>query len=1213
MALSLDKQRNRINEAYLHYPNIPSGYLGIKVRPEGIKSFNILKNNRDIRIPLQYKFIGSEKIYRIYITGFEYTTESPYTVDKIVISAKNTQTDRQYEIFYKDTITEIENDEPVIKSTIKSGEYKFEMNSTTEWKEEYIQDESGICVGDFGYTAGDKYKDIIESEDNYTQHIISSEAPGVFTLEGIHDSWDANFHTGLCFFELKDTNNVWVKITVDYYSEYGKLGTYELVYNPYLNDEVGILGECKLVSTAEQTQYYTHSREDLDEETGYLKPRIVLDAIEDNSEFLQLELDGIDQVLPFQKNEDPTKVIPNIEGLGNINYEFVAGAYTSGSGLDHSGIKYESYQITPDIIYNKTRYTNELSTNGSVPSGYYYMGKSTIIEHGSDNSYYSYINDIEKFVTRYNKDFRKYNAFANPNRKGYYANYNPFRNIPGQIIHTHDEVNGRVKGYDQNNQNYYLYKYLGLPSWIEGISLKIKDYSYLNSKSYSLSFVFFSHDDDGHGCIFSDQVSEYFIANVPALYYSELGMSDSGHSQDYYVMTPSHYTDLEYTRNFESGDHGLANNNGSPYNHILRHLNEIGYENVVAYEGWGNNYSLSSVDSDHLAGASSSTTVTAGHGGRIFDGEYDANGQLIGDSGIREYGHFISDYLERVGSESHYPKVTARVFGFDKEGRQYNGDQFETLDWDPGISASHNYFGGNKYINYFYNPGGILQDVYHVKGDRYAFPQNQIPALYINPHPRQDEFTLIWEFSSGIKEYYNDPDKDGYYIVGLDIPSGLIPWNKSKTETITRDYGSDGVFYNCYIYNTYPDQARTVIRLFHNYKLILNTTSNLDDDFINRFPNKGGKLVLQTDLRWKYDADDGSTRYAKAGINGREDVTVSNLLINSDDYSGELSPKNFILNYDNHPDITDSDYSVRNLSEKYIFDRYIDKDGNAWNDEFNGNYKYISSSSIQMKNFQEYIPVKNGYRFIKTSNDVDNKLLGPAIYVFNINALNVKSDAKILLKFRTFDNEPIVKETTLVKLNYIKNKDLDDISSIISKEESPILVDTEKDNYFLPVVFCVKDTIYLEEIEFKSDSAEETDEKIVCNLINFGVYQINITEFNTIEKENCKKLINETTSPIKFLDRDWDFRNYVVLQSVVNVREIDVPVLTKTFKLRYLPQYSYQIPLFRKYINNDNEEIAIYTCDINSNVVEFQNNTNYTYEIDYIKDFTSDAKIKIKS
>lgn len=203
----LDWDSMNINEttggkSFIHYPNIPSGYPSIAVELESFGEFRLPKNynSGDETTAKRYPetYLGSDKNYYVFIPMYEYTTNTGVHVTKVVTTLQRNDTQ---EIL-------IPSDEKSVEST--NGFYRFH-NTTDDGSDIYY----------------------IQKNDSWfsPEHLCSFK-----------EDKDIDFNimksNSLYYVNIGPTCNVQLELTVDYYFYNIKLGTYTVVFNPYMLDVI---------------------------------------------------------------------------------------------------------------------------------------------------------------------------------------------------------------------------------------------------------------------------------------------------------------------------------------------------------------------------------------------------------------------------------------------------------------------------------------------------------------------------------------------------------------------------------------------------------------------------------------------------------------------------------------------------------------------------------------------------------------------------------------------------------------------------------------------------------------------------------------------------------------------------------------------------------------------------------------------------------------
>ena len=204
----LDWDSMNINEttggkSFIHYPNIPSGYPSVAVELESFGEFRLPKNynSGDETTAKRYPetYLGSDNNYYVFIPMYEYTTNTGVHVTKVVTTLQRNDT--------QESLIPQDQKEKSIEST--SGFYRFRV------KEE-------------------------NSDIYYIQKRTSWFDPK--DLCSFKEDEDINFNKmdsySLYKVNIGPTCNVQLELTVDYYFYNVKLGTYTVVFNPYMLDRI---------------------------------------------------------------------------------------------------------------------------------------------------------------------------------------------------------------------------------------------------------------------------------------------------------------------------------------------------------------------------------------------------------------------------------------------------------------------------------------------------------------------------------------------------------------------------------------------------------------------------------------------------------------------------------------------------------------------------------------------------------------------------------------------------------------------------------------------------------------------------------------------------------------------------------------------------------------------------------------------------------------
>lgn len=204
----LDWDSMNINEttggrSFIHYPNIPSGYPSVAVELESFGEFRLPRNYNSgkgenaKRYPETY--LDSDNNYIVFIPMYEYTTNTGVHVTKVVTTLQRNDTQ---EIL-------IPSDEKSIEST--SGFYRFKNDNVNIY---YIQ------------------KTTSWFNPEHLGSFREKTTPSGKIVVDINKMKDISLYE----VNIGPSCNVQLELTVDYYFYNVKLGTYTVVFNPYMLD-----------------------------------------------------------------------------------------------------------------------------------------------------------------------------------------------------------------------------------------------------------------------------------------------------------------------------------------------------------------------------------------------------------------------------------------------------------------------------------------------------------------------------------------------------------------------------------------------------------------------------------------------------------------------------------------------------------------------------------------------------------------------------------------------------------------------------------------------------------------------------------------------------------------------------------------------------------------------------------------------------------------
>ena len=207
----LDWDSMNINEqsggkSFIHYPNIPSGYPSVAIELEKFGTFNLPKNynsgDEDTakRYPITY-LDEENKIYKLFIPLYEYTTDTGVHVTKVITTLQN---DNTHDILISDTKS-VEQDCYRFKADNQNLENQnlYYIQKNTQWF-----NPENLC----------SFKEKKDKNGNTIMDMTVMENNSLYTID------------------LGESCNVRLTLTVEYYFYNIKLGTYNLTFNPYLLD-----------------------------------------------------------------------------------------------------------------------------------------------------------------------------------------------------------------------------------------------------------------------------------------------------------------------------------------------------------------------------------------------------------------------------------------------------------------------------------------------------------------------------------------------------------------------------------------------------------------------------------------------------------------------------------------------------------------------------------------------------------------------------------------------------------------------------------------------------------------------------------------------------------------------------------------------------------------------------------------------------------------
>lgn len=184
----------RYTKNWQSYPGIPAGTLAIKAELNTIDYFRILPNSKDLYLPDNSSYPKDDLQYtKSSFKGFEFKTSSGIIVDSVEIQIYN-MTENEYQ--------DIHFGSQIVKT--------LSINWSTDFVN--VPYKKPDCVYD-------------QTEYSMTQQLTFPT------------------YVNQIFYIENTVSNVWYKMTVTYKDQFERiLGTYNLYFNPYVNDELGYNG-----------------------------------------------------------------------------------------------------------------------------------------------------------------------------------------------------------------------------------------------------------------------------------------------------------------------------------------------------------------------------------------------------------------------------------------------------------------------------------------------------------------------------------------------------------------------------------------------------------------------------------------------------------------------------------------------------------------------------------------------------------------------------------------------------------------------------------------------------------------------------------------------------------------------------------------------------------------------------------------------------------
>lgn len=242
--ISFDINKMSTNQLFQVYPGtVQPGKLQVKLKLNGIKSFGLIPRKDGLQVPYTLRLIegkeGGEttKEYWVCIPGFRYTTESGIRIGKIVLTVKTKDTNKPCEL----------------KGFSLAGKAGQSGEELTFLVKDYFdkEDKNFYNAGIYYYGDGELVNAkcmLNQGESTFLLTPISETLDNI-TSNALKCAWakstdkkeGENKVSGLCYFVTNQIDQ-WFTLNTVYYDQYGgKLGNYQVTFNPAVNDAFGAL------------------------------------------------------------------------------------------------------------------------------------------------------------------------------------------------------------------------------------------------------------------------------------------------------------------------------------------------------------------------------------------------------------------------------------------------------------------------------------------------------------------------------------------------------------------------------------------------------------------------------------------------------------------------------------------------------------------------------------------------------------------------------------------------------------------------------------------------------------------------------------------------------------------------------------------------------------------------------------------------------------
>lgn len=242
--IGFDINKMSTNQLFQVYPGtVQPGKLQVKLKLNNIKSFDLIPRKGGLQVPYTLRLISGEegkektKEFWVCIPGFQYTTESGIRIGKIVLSIKNKDTNQSYQLVGFQLADQVGQSGKELTFLVKDY---FDKKDPNFYNAETYYYGDGELVN-AKCTLNQEESTFLLTPISETLDNIASNALECVWAESADKKEDEDKISGLCHFVI-DQIDQWFVLNATYYDQYGgKLGNYQVTFNPAVNDAFGAL------------------------------------------------------------------------------------------------------------------------------------------------------------------------------------------------------------------------------------------------------------------------------------------------------------------------------------------------------------------------------------------------------------------------------------------------------------------------------------------------------------------------------------------------------------------------------------------------------------------------------------------------------------------------------------------------------------------------------------------------------------------------------------------------------------------------------------------------------------------------------------------------------------------------------------------------------------------------------------------------------------